>query len=75
MSVVDLIVNGAWIWPYTWLLKAPNLGLIPSPHIDTAHQYCMRLCDSNGNMSNFSVKCAWEVLRAKGNEVLWYRKV
>ncbi|GJU23041.1 MAK10-like protein [Tanacetum coccineum] len=25
--VADLIVNGTWAWPLTWLSKAPNLGL------------------------------------------------
>ncbi|GKB14501.1 RNA-directed DNA polymerase, eukaryota [Tanacetum coccineum] len=32
----------------------------------------MRWCDLNGNLSDFSVKCAWEVLRPRGQQVMWY---
>ncbi|GJU94463.1 hypothetical protein Tco_1319219 [Tanacetum coccineum] len=27
--VANLVANGGWLWPQAWLLKAPNLGLIP----------------------------------------------
>ncbi|GKF41436.1 hypothetical protein Tco_0124778, partial [Tanacetum coccineum] len=70
--VVDLLVNGAWNWPNACLLKAPNLGLIAAPSIDEASQDCMRWCDYAHNMTDFAVKYAWEVLRARGNEVVWY---
>ncbi|GKA63577.1 hypothetical protein Tco_0763183 [Tanacetum coccineum] len=69
--VADLLLNGAWNWPQLWLLKAPNLGLILTPNIVAALQYCMMWYDSNGHMKVFSVKCAWEVLHPCGNEVAW----
>nr|GEY28408.1 hypothetical protein [Tanacetum cinerariifolium] len=31
--VVNLIANGGWLWPQAWLLKAPDLGLVPVPTI------------------------------------------
>ncbi|GJS09395.1 protein LAZ1 [Tanacetum coccineum] len=73
--VADLVVNGAWNWPQSWLLKALNLGLVPTPTIVDSRHDCMRWRDSNGHMKEFSVKCAWEVLRPRGNEVAWYHTV
>nr|GEY38103.1 hypothetical protein [Tanacetum cinerariifolium] len=73
--VADLLLNGAWNWPQSWLLKAPNLGLIPAPNIIASRQDCMMWYDSNGHMKVFSVKCAWEVLRPRGNEVAWNNTV
>ncbi|GKA11340.1 protein LAZ1 [Tanacetum coccineum] len=67
--VADLVVIGAWNWPQAWLLKAPNLALIPTHILDITHNDCMRWCGLNGNMTDFSVKCAWEVLCLCGNEV------
>ncbi|GKA08214.1 hypothetical protein Tco_0687545 [Tanacetum coccineum] len=32
--LADMISNGGWIWLQSWLLKAPNLGLIPVPNLD-----------------------------------------
>ncbi|GJS77657.1 RNA-directed DNA polymerase, eukaryota [Tanacetum coccineum] len=66
----DLLVNGAWNWPLSWLAKAPNLGLIPAPNIVLVRQDYMKWCATNGTMTDFSVKCAWEVLRPRGIEKL-----
>nr|GEU89286.1 hypothetical protein [Tanacetum cinerariifolium] len=30
-SVAELVLNGSWSWPQSWLLKASDLGLIPHP--------------------------------------------
>ncbi|GJS14114.1 putative RNA-directed DNA polymerase, eukaryota, reverse transcriptase zinc-binding domain protein [Tanacetum coccineum] len=70
--VADLIENGAWRWPAPWLVKAPNLALIAAPNIDISRHDSMRWCDLNGNLSDFSVKYAWEVLRPRGQQVMWY---
>nr|GEU75147.1 hypothetical protein [Tanacetum cinerariifolium] len=32
--VADLVSNGSWYWSQSWLLKAPNLGLILIPVLD-----------------------------------------
>ncbi|GJW48014.1 homeodomain-like protein [Tanacetum coccineum] len=71
MYVADIITNGAWDWPQAWLLKAPNLGLIPVPVLNDTED-CIRWRDGNGNVTSFSVKCAWEALRPQGVEVPWY---
>ncbi|GKA67296.1 putative RNA-directed DNA polymerase, eukaryota, reverse transcriptase zinc-binding domain protein [Tanacetum coccineum] len=73
--VADLLVNGAWNWPLSWLAKAPNLGLIPAPNIVLARQDCIKWHATNGTMTDFSVKCAWEVLRPCGIEVPWLHTV
>ncbi|GJV82914.1 hypothetical protein Tco_1522812 [Tanacetum coccineum] len=61
-KVADLMTNGTWNWPLSWLAKAPNLMSIAAP---TVH----------GNMADFSAKLAWESLRPRGDEVSWYKTV
>ncbi|GJU38853.1 putative RNA-directed DNA polymerase [Tanacetum coccineum] len=73
--VADLVSNGGWNWPQAWLLKAPNLVTIPAPNLVNARNDTMKWCDTNGNVMDFSVKCAWEVLRPRGNEVTWFHTV
>ncbi|GJV95702.1 hypothetical protein Tco_1547279, partial [Tanacetum coccineum] len=34
-SVAELVTNGSWSWPQSWLLKASDLGLIPDPAWET----------------------------------------
>ncbi|GJY48291.1 hypothetical protein Tco_0438247 [Tanacetum coccineum] len=57
------------------MIKAPNFGLIAAPNLEASSQDIMRWCDFNDNMSEFSVKCAWEALRPRGHEVVWYHIV
>nr|GEU31441.1 hypothetical protein [Tanacetum cinerariifolium] len=68
--VADLITNGAWNWPISWLAKAPTISSIVVPllrgHVDKVFWR-----SSNGSMSTFSVKLAWEALRPRGAEVGW----
>ncbi|GJT81833.1 hypothetical protein Tco_1056175 [Tanacetum coccineum] len=71
MCVADVIANGAWLWPQSWLRKAPNLAFIPVPMLIDKED-CMRWRDAHGNMVMFLVKCAWEALRLRGIEVSWY---
>ncbi|GJT50638.1 ribonuclease H-like domain-containing protein [Tanacetum coccineum] len=33
-TVADLVENGAWLWPSTWLQKAHALSMVPAPHLD-----------------------------------------
>ncbi|GKD64284.1 protein LAZ1 [Tanacetum coccineum] len=73
--VSDLVAHGGWNWPSTWLAKAPILVSIPSSVLDYTSQDCMKLRDTNGNFSEFSVRCAWEALRPSGNEVSWFHLV
>ncbi|GJZ83065.1 protein LAZ1 [Tanacetum coccineum] len=58
-------------WPQAWLLKAPNLGLIPVLVLNDTED-CIRWRDGNANVTSFSVKCAWEAIRPQGVEVPWY---
>nr|GFA15833.1 hypothetical protein [Tanacetum cinerariifolium] len=56
-------------------LEAPNLRLVPTPTLIASRQDCMKWHDTNGTMTDFTVKCAWEVLRPRGNEVPWFHTV
>ncbi|GKB15106.1 hypothetical protein Tco_0849029, partial [Tanacetum coccineum] len=60
-----LVLNGAWNWPHAWLLKAPDLGLLPAPSLDGSRQDCTRWRDRNGNLTEFSVKSAWGAIRPR----------
>ncbi|GJT87817.1 putative reverse transcriptase domain-containing protein [Tanacetum coccineum] len=73
--VADLIVNGSWNWPLSWLAKAPNICLVPTPTLISSSQYCRKWRDTNGTMTDFTVKCAWEALRPRGNEAPWFHIV
>ncbi|GKE51754.1 hypothetical protein Tco_1486910 [Tanacetum coccineum] len=70
--VADLIHNGTWNWPSAWLTKASNIGLIATHYLDSSQQDTMRWCDLNGNLSDFAMECAWEVLRPHGQQVTWH---
>ncbi|GJW57182.1 putative RNA-directed DNA polymerase, eukaryota, reverse transcriptase zinc-binding domain protein, partial [Tanacetum coccineum] len=72
--VADLVVNGAWNWPLSWLTKAPNLSFIAAPNLNES-QDCFLWRDVNGNMKIFSVKLAWEALRPRDVEVVWHKTV
>ncbi|GJT80044.1 reverse transcriptase domain, reverse transcriptase zinc-binding domain protein [Tanacetum coccineum] len=72
--VADLMLNGVWNWPNAWLSKAPELGFINPLALNNC-QDSIRWCDSDGNIREFSVKLAWEALRPRGEEVLWYNTV
>ncbi|GKE19955.1 putative reverse transcriptase domain-containing protein [Tanacetum coccineum] len=73
--VADLILNGTWNWPQAWLAKAPNIGNIVAPILNINKHDCLKWRDANGNMMQFSIKCAWEVLRPRGMEFPWYNIV
>ncbi|GJY70463.1 gypsy type transposase [Tanacetum coccineum] len=43
--VADLVLNNGWLWPQSWILKAPNLGLVPVPYLDEAQMDLPQWCD------------------------------
>ncbi|GJW20267.1 protein LAZ1 [Tanacetum coccineum] len=75
LGLRNLVLNGAWNWPHAWLLKAPDLGILPAPSLDGSRQDCTRWRDRNGNLTEFSVKSAWGAIRPRGNEALWHHTV
>ncbi|GJT43643.1 hypothetical protein Tco_0952358 [Tanacetum coccineum] len=58
-----------WQWPQTWLLKAPDLGLVPVPNLVADRPDIFRWRNRNGVFSDFSVSNAWEAIRPYGIEV------
>ncbi|GJR95644.1 homeodomain-like protein [Tanacetum coccineum] len=74
-KVSDLLLNFGVVWPQEWLRKEHNIGLIQTPNLlsELVDSHYWR--DVNGNMKLFSVKCAWEAFRPRGDEVKWYHTV
>ncbi|GJZ05760.1 hypothetical protein Tco_0539553 [Tanacetum coccineum] len=73
--VADLVANGGWLWPQAWLLKAPDLGLVPVSTLIDSQSDLVQWRDSNALLSSFSVGAAWEALIPRGNEDSWCRIV
>nr|GEX17998.1 hypothetical protein [Tanacetum cinerariifolium] len=72
-SVKDMILNEGWLWPQSWLLKAPILGQLVVLSLDPNKPDLHYWRDSNGVMRHFSVKAVWEEIRPRGPEVPWFR--
>ncbi|GJV90198.1 putative RNA-directed DNA polymerase [Tanacetum coccineum] len=72
-KVADLLMNGSWAWPQSWLHKAPDLGIIPAPVLDISVPDKRQWRDRSGNVMDFSVAKACEAIRNHGNQVEWYR--
>ncbi|GJW36240.1 protein LAZ1 [Tanacetum coccineum] len=73
--VADLVSNEGWSWPQAWLLEAPDLGSIPVSVLVDSQLDTPQWREINGNLSNFSIKCAWEALRPCDIEVPWHQLV
>nr|GEX90915.1 hypothetical protein [Tanacetum cinerariifolium] len=69
-TVADLVSNGTWSWPQSWLLKAPDLGLITCPTLVSSVADLWQWRDQNGNISTFSVAKAWEAIRSRGMDLI-----
>ncbi|GKA87855.1 putative reverse transcriptase domain, reverse transcriptase zinc-binding domain protein [Tanacetum coccineum] len=74
-KVSDLMVHNAWNWPSSWLIKAPELGLVPTPSIQMDTSDVLQWRDSNRSISEFLVKKVCEAIRPRGEEVDWYHMV
>ncbi|GKG15836.1 hypothetical protein Tco_0358159, partial [Tanacetum coccineum] len=59
-TVADLVSNGTWSWPNSWLLKAPDLDLITCPALVSLVADLWQWRDRNGNISSFPVAKDWE---------------
>ncbi|GKA54272.1 putative reverse transcriptase domain-containing protein [Tanacetum coccineum] len=73
--VAELVSSEGWQWPQTWLLKAPDLGLVPVPNLVADRPDIFRWRNQDGVFSDFSVSNAWEAIRPRGIEVGWSRIV
>ncbi|GJR59307.1 putative RNA-directed DNA polymerase [Tanacetum coccineum] len=73
--VADIVSNEGWLWPQSWLLKAPNLATVTVPNLVDTHVDLLQWRDSKGVLSMFFVRGAWEALRPRGTEVAWYHIV
>ncbi|GJV25614.1 hypothetical protein Tco_1378309 [Tanacetum coccineum] len=69
--VADLIVNGAWNWPFSWLAKAPNLGLVPTPTLTASSQDRRKWRDTNATDLT-QVRCSLYGTQADSHEHLFF---
>nr|GEV62574.1 hypothetical protein [Tanacetum cinerariifolium] len=65
-----LVSKGTWSWPQSWLLKAPDLGLITCPSLVSSVADLWQWRDRNGNISSFSVAKLGKPL---DRVVIWWR--
>ncbi|GKE10968.1 hypothetical protein Tco_1414519 [Tanacetum coccineum] len=66
--VADMMANGGWIWPQSWLLKAPDLGIIPAPNLGSSRLEKTTWRDTNINMS----ECR---MHGKLSDHVWYEHI
>ncbi|GJU37331.1 RNA-directed DNA polymerase, eukaryota, reverse transcriptase zinc-binding domain protein [Tanacetum coccineum] len=64
-NISDLVTSEGWRWAQAWLLKAPNLGLIPRPILDENKDDTYWWRCANGNMVKFSVKVMRKSLKTQ----------
>ncbi|GJZ58423.1 uncharacterized mitochondrial protein-like protein, partial [Tanacetum coccineum] len=57
-----------------WLLKAPNLGLMPMPILEESRLDTPQWKDANGRYSNVLVKYSWDALRTRGTKPMAHRR-
>ncbi|GKE03671.1 hypothetical protein Tco_1395689 [Tanacetum coccineum] len=62
------------MWPQSWLLKAPDLGMVPVPTLEESRFDVPQWRDLTSKCSSFSVRCAWEALRPRGLEPMAHRR-
>ncbi|GJY80117.1 ribonuclease H-like domain-containing protein [Tanacetum coccineum] len=74
-KVSDLMVHNAWNWPSSWLIKAPELGLVLTPSIQMDTSDVLQWQTPLTPILEFLVKKVWEAIRPRGEEVDWYRMV
>ncbi|PWA60540.1 reverse transcriptase domain, Reverse transcriptase zinc-binding domain protein [Artemisia annua] len=70
-SVFDVIENRTWRWPADWFSRFSNLVNLPVPNLldDTDDGLVWR--DVDGNLTRFSVACAWDSLCLRADLVDW----
>nr|XP_043612554.1 uncharacterized protein LOC122584457 [Erigeron canadensis] len=66
-TVVDVNINGKWLWPQVWLDKLPSLLNCPPIHLDLNRD---ELILKNDDVM-FSATTVWDCIRLKENRVGW----
>nr|GFA15751.1 putative reverse transcriptase domain, reverse transcriptase zinc-binding domain protein [Tanacetum cinerariifolium] len=76
MQVISSFPKGAICWGWRKILQLrERVRPFFRVQIGNGLNASLWQCDSNGNMGEFSVKLAWEALRPRGEEVLWYNTI
>ncbi|GKB47363.1 zinc knuckle CX2CX4HX4C containing protein [Tanacetum coccineum] len=74
-TVIDLISNGSWRWPYDWLARFPNVVNILLSNINNELDDVIVWHDVQGVFHRFSVARAWDSLWLRADVVDWYHVV
>ncbi|GJS30501.1 ribonuclease H-like domain-containing protein [Tanacetum coccineum] len=75
--VVDLATNGGWSWPQAWLLKSPNIALVPAPNLVESRLDVPQWRDYGGKFSDFLLSVRWEAVLDQGvyMRVTWATRI
>ncbi|PWA77641.1 NDRG, Alpha/Beta hydrolase fold protein [Artemisia annua] len=74
-NVADIVSNGAWSWPNTWLILYPILNQVHVPLLNNETEDTLFWKTHDGVLREFSVRDAWNTIRDRGEEVDWYHLV
>nr|GFA83645.1 hypothetical protein [Tanacetum cinerariifolium] len=70
--VINMVSNDGWKWPQSWLLKAPDLGLVLVPHLVANKSDVPHWRNRDDSFSDFLVRSVWEEIRPREAEVWKY---
>ncbi|GKE87604.1 putative reverse transcriptase domain-containing protein, partial [Tanacetum coccineum] len=60
-SVADLVADGAWNWPQCWLMKAPNIRILPASKINCNTRDLLQWGSRNGTLQTQDKLRQWDV--------------
>ncbi|GJU27660.1 MAK10-like protein [Tanacetum coccineum] len=70
-KVKDVILNGKWKWPSSWVVSFPVLSTIKVPLLNEEHEDCLFWRRNDGSLITFSTRDAWNSIREHGTDVAW----
>lgn len=73
-TVSDMIINGSWTWPVSWLPEFPMLQDVSVPILNSEED--KDVWKTNGDKKvQFNIKSAWEDFRDNGDKVQCHKLV
>ncbi|GJR89610.1 uncharacterized protein Tco_0213621 [Tanacetum coccineum] len=69
--VADVVQEGYWLWPSSWMTRFPTLNQIDIPNLVQDREDQLVWKDLSGNAQHFSVHQVWDAIRPRGDEVDW----
>ncbi|GKE80606.1 hypothetical protein Tco_1550606 [Tanacetum coccineum] len=67
----ELVLFGAWNWPYEWYSKYQFFSALPAPNISNNVQDLLELSLPTGKVLPFSVQVVWNSIRSRDELRPW----